>query len=169
LKRLEKSGIIRKRGVDLQLSASKDLRDQVNEYAARQEVYKPDEDWRIQYYSRENINRACYFYQKNLKGGIVAPDGKVITVTERDFHKAITDYKLLLKPELIKEIIRNANVKIRQANGRDAYYSYKPAGYVVAGDITYSVHYLGRHGLSKVNGKIRRDIQKGGEIRWERD
>jgi hypothetical protein len=79
----DKSSTIKNDGFELQLFAAKDPRDQIAEYAIRQKINAEDEDWRIKYYTKANIDKAKYFYEKNLRNGMLAPDGSSITIKER--------------------------------------------------------------------------------------
>jgi hypothetical protein len=111
----KENAIIRKKEFDLQLFASpKDPKKQVEEYVERWGKDPPDPDPRIRHYSPDAVKKALYYYKKNLKEGIIAPDGFKVNVTERDFYKHIADYVFVRQPELIKEIVQNADIKVRQ-------------------------------------------------------
>lgn len=153
---------------DLQMFAAKNPKKQIEEYILKQANWKEGDDPRLKLYSRKNVNKAIYYYEKNLRKGIIAPDDYKVNITETDFYKHITDPVFLRQPQLIREFILNSNIKIKQANGRYQYISFKPAGYVVVKEICYSVHYLGKgnKGEKMVLKELNRSFRKGGKIIW---
>ncbi len=156
---------------DLQLFAAKNPKEQIEEYVSRQESWQEGEDPRILNYTKDNVDKALFYFNKYLKGGIEGPDGFLIKITETDFYKHITDPEILRRPQLIKEFVLNANMKVQQISGRYLYISFKPAGYVVAGDICYSAHFLGFGEAGKKNAfkYVERAFKKGGKILWVKD
>jgi hypothetical protein len=103
-----------------------------------------------------------------LSKGIEAPDGDIVHLTETVFYKIITDDVFIRKPQLVAEIIRNARIKIMQTNGRFIYMAFKPAGFVVTGEITYGAHVFHKNSASDVKAAIERAMKKGGKIPWEK-
>jgi hypothetical protein len=163
------NAIIKRKGMDLQLFGERKPKARIEEYIQRRRHWKKGDDKRLLSYTEENIRRALYYYEKNLKNGLKAPDGAVINITEDDFHKIIKDPKMLHKPEWIKEVIVNAEIKIKQHDGRYLYLSFNPAGYIATGEITYSSHHFGRKGQDAIQEKMESAIKKGGKIVWEKD
>jgi len=158
----EKSGKIKSKGIDfdLQFFAIELPKDRILRYIREQKKWEKGDDERLLSYTEENVRKAIYYYEKNLKVGLKAPDGAEINITEDDFYKIIKDPKMLHKPEWVKEVIVNAQVKIKQRDGRYLYLSFNPAGYIATGEITYSSHHFGSRGQGAIQEKIESAIRR---------
>jgi len=157
----EKSGKIKSKGIDfnLQLFAHQDF--EKNVLAKVKDGIEP---------YKSHYKEALFYYKKYLEEGIKAPDGELIKISYERFHHFLDEQGILAKrPELVAEIIRNAQMKYVQKNRRFIYYSYKPYGYIVFKDgESYSCKFYGKDGIKSIEDDIGRKIKRGGKLVWEK-
>ena len=161
------NGII-KEGIDLQLFAYEDPGKRIGRYIKNQRAWTEGKDKRYRHYTPEAVKNSLKYFKKELLDGVKAADGKEIKITQKDFYHLIVDPVLLRNPNIIKEVIETASVKIeveRMGQAREIYYSFKTPGYAVIDKTCLTAHFLSNS--KSVERHIKSNIKKGGKITWE--